>query len=94
MGCVLFQLCSLGPPFYGENLISLGYNIVNKKPKPIPKMYSKELSNFIMSLLDKNPAKRPSSKESVNMITGYMKDKIEMVVQADQDTSMRVGNNE
>lgn len=63
MGCVLFELAALAPPFYGENIISLGFNIVNKNPKKIPGIYSNSLKKFILTLLDKNPAKRPSAKE-------------------------------
>lgn len=68
MGCVIFHMCSHEPPFYGENLISLGYNIVNKNPKKIPSAYSTELANFITRLLDKQPATRPSSKEVVTIL--------------------------
>jgi len=59
LGCVLYHLTNLEPPFIGENLISLGYNIVNKPPKPLNVMYSIRLSNFIFRLLEKNPGKRP-----------------------------------
>lgn len=59
IGCVLYHLANLEPPFIGENLISLGYNIVNKSAKPLNSVYSWKLSNFIMKLLEKNPAKRP-----------------------------------
>lgn len=76
MGCVLFHLCNLGPPFYGENLISLGYNIVNKSPKPIAKHYSKELQALIFSLLDKKPTNRPSAKEAASTITKIIKQKM------------------
>jgi len=73
MGCVLYHLCTQGPPFYGENLISLGYNIVNKQPKPIPSTYSSTLSSFILSLLNKQPASRPSSNEVVTMLGKIIK---------------------
>ena len=33
---------------------------MNSDPKPIPKHYSHFLSKIIMSLLEKNPEKRPS----------------------------------
>lgn len=39
-GCVIFHLAALEPPFSGDNLINLGYNIVNKPPKPLPTQYS------------------------------------------------------
>lgn len=34
---------ALEPPFQGENLIALGFNIVNKFPKPLPSIYSPKL---------------------------------------------------
>ena len=36
IGCVLYHLACLEPPFSGDNLISLGNNIVNKHPKNLP----------------------------------------------------------
>lgn len=35
VGCVAYFMCECDPPFSGSNLISLGYNIVNRSPKPI-----------------------------------------------------------
>jgi len=32
LGCVLYHLTCLTSPFMAENLISLGFNIVNKTP--------------------------------------------------------------
>lgn len=43
LGCVLYYICQGEPPFSGSNLISLGYNIVNKSPKPINSKYSRKL---------------------------------------------------
>ena len=37
----------------------MGYNIVNKYPKPLPIVYSKSLNDFIMKFLDKIPQSRP-----------------------------------
>jgi NIMA (never in mitosis gene a)-related kinase len=63
-------MASLEPPFQGENLIALGYSIVNRAPKPIPPQYSTSiqiiyvgLSSFIWKLLEKIPALRPSIGE-------------------------------
>ena len=36
LGCVIFYMASLEPPFQGENLIALGYSIVNRAPKALP----------------------------------------------------------
>jgi hypothetical protein len=72
-GCVLYHLCALAPPFYGENLISLGYNIVHKSQKPIPSMYTTGLEKFIWKLLDKGPATRPSANEAMHLIAQFSK---------------------
>ena len=60
---MVYYLACLEPPFSGENLISLGYNIVNRFPKNLPIAYSENLSNFIMALLEKNYEKRKSLVE-------------------------------
>ncbi len=40
VGCVLYHLAALHPPFEGPNLIALGYNIVHKYPRKLPDEYS------------------------------------------------------
>jgi hypothetical protein len=73
MGCILYQLCVGKAPFTGENLISLGYNIVHNQPPPIPTTYSAELIDLIGRLLEKNPSKRPSSEEALSLIQSTKK---------------------
>lgn len=68
LGCVLYHLTNFEPPFIGENLISLGYNIVNKAPKALNSMYSLRLANFIFRLLEKNPGKRPKVMDLIREI--------------------------
>lgn len=58
----MHYICCLEPPFLGENLISLGYNIIHKNPKIIPSFYSPKLSNFISKFFEKNPNNRPSAE--------------------------------
>ena len=43
LGCAIYHLASLDPPFHGDNLITLGNNIVHKVPKPLPRCYSHRL---------------------------------------------------
>ena len=40
-------------------MITLGYNIVNKTPKPLAPIYTPKLSALIMKFLEKNPHNRP-----------------------------------
>ena len=73
LGCVLYHLTNLEPPFIGENLISLGYNIVNKSPKQLNTIYSSRLANFIMKLLEKNPGKRSKVFDLIREIEGNLR---------------------
>ena len=68
IGCALYHLACLEPPFQGDNLITLGNNIVNKKPKPLPLVYSSKLMNFIDKFLAKKPSERPTAREAVLII--------------------------
>lgn len=60
LGCVLYYLCNLHPPFQGDNLIQLGQNICNKQPRPLNPHYSKRMRALIAALLTKDPAQRPA----------------------------------
>ncbi len=39
-------MAALEPPFYGDNLIALGYSIVNKSAKRIPENYTGYLNIY------------------------------------------------
>ena len=68
LGCVIYSLASLHPPFQAENLITLGIQIVSKNPEPIPPMYSFGLGEFIEKLLAKQPIDRPNMSTVITMI--------------------------
>ena len=70
MGCILYQMCAGKAPFSGENLISLGYNIVHNQPPPLPAGYSVDLVDLVSRLLEKNPLNRPSAEEALGLIVG------------------------
>ena len=55
----MYHLACLEAPFIGDNLISLGYNIVHKTPKQLSPIYTPKLSTLIMKFLEKNPNNRP-----------------------------------
>jgi len=60
VGCCLFHLAALEPPFLGENIQVLGTKIINDQPKKLSNEYSDKLSNFIINiLLQKDPNSRP-----------------------------------
>jgi NIMA (never in mitosis gene a)-related kinase len=39
VGCCIYHLATFKPPFNGDNLISLGNNIIFKDPQPLSKTY-------------------------------------------------------
>ena len=61
LGCILYELCQLKPPFHGTSLKNLGMNIQRGMYKPIPDNYSNELKSIIGMMLQKNPNQRPTT---------------------------------
>ena len=68
LGCTLYILANLEPPFSGYNKGQLEMNILQKEPKRLDKKYSNELDDFIFKMLNKDPMKRYSASECLNII--------------------------
>eukprot|EP00792_Barthelona_sp_PAP020_P004002 TRINITY_DN1818_c0_g1_i1.p1 TRINITY_DN1818_c0_g1~~TRINITY_DN1818_c0_g1_i1.p1 ORF type:complete len:378 (+),score=81.88 TRINITY_DN1818_c0_g1_i1:53-1186(+) len=66
LGCVLYEMCTLRPPFTASNHVALAQIIHSRELTPIPLElgYSSALTSLIHSMLAKNPHRRPS--------TGYL----------------------
>lgn len=62
-GIILYELCTLHPPFIASNQIALAQKIVNIEPGPIGPNYSSELRFLIMKMLEKNPLRRPDTQQ-------------------------------
>lgn len=58
LGAVLYELASGKTPFSDENFTELVKNICETEPKRLANV-SDECNHFVLSLLDKNPARRP-----------------------------------
>ena len=63
IGCILYEMCCLTPPFKGKNLNLVYQNIIKGRYSPIPAFYSKDLVNMVHSLLQVNPKDRPTCTE-------------------------------
>ncbi|XP_057377743.1 serine/threonine-protein kinase Nek5-like [Daphnia carinata] len=62
LGCVLYQLMTLRPPFTGRNMNQLLIAIVRGHFPPMPARYSYELRQTVATMLRKNPEERPSAE--------------------------------
>ena len=51
IGCVIYELCALRPPFKGKDLDELFLNVCKGKPERISKVYSDDLWKMILMLL-------------------------------------------
>ena len=60
LGCILYQVAALRPPFRGDNLIQLGVDIVKTDPPTLPKFYSQRLRTMVMLMLTKKRQGRPT----------------------------------
>ena len=76
VGCIIYEMCNLIPPFRGTSLINLYHNIQKGEYKKILSHYSKDLSDIISRMLIVDPNKRTSCDEllSLNIIQSKMKD--------------------
>ncbi|XP_042334466.1 serine/threonine-protein kinase Nek3-like isoform X2 [Sceloporus undulatus] len=59
LGCVLFEMCALQPPFQALSLLGLFAKIVKGRQGPVPKCYSIPLHGLICAILQKDPEERP-----------------------------------
>lgn len=60
LGALLFEMCSLVPPFTANNLQFLALKIVKGSYNNIPTQYSSDLKALIRSMLNTNPNLRPN----------------------------------
>ena len=58
IGCVIYELCELHPPFRGKDLDELFEDVCKGEPKRINKLYSNDLWNMIKMLLQVDVEKR------------------------------------
>ena len=74
VGCIIYEMCCLRPPFRGKDIDELGKNICIGKFEKISNRYSEELWNIIKMLLEKDVNKRADCDMILN--NRIIKDKI------------------
>lgn len=60
LGCLLYEMCTLKPPFRAHDMKGLYKSVLKGKYPPIDKQYGKTLSKLINDMLQLDPADRPT----------------------------------
>jgi len=63
LGCVLYEMCALRPPFTASNMKGLYNKVIKGEYSRIPISYSDDLSKVIDMCLQVIPAKRPTAAQ-------------------------------
>ena len=67
LGCVLYEMCNLKPPFRAPDMKTL-YTVVRRgKPQRIKTRYSEDLWKVIRHMLSVNPKRRPTCEQILKM---------------------------
>ena len=61
LGCIIYEMCTLAPPFRAEDFPGLFQAITLGKYQDIPSKYTKNLRDFIALCLKIQPTHRPSA---------------------------------
>ena len=60
LGCVLYELCALAPPFQAKDMNGLCLKVLKGSYPLIPAVYSSDLQNMIRVMLQQQPVLRPT----------------------------------
>ncbi|XP_029298222.1 NIMA-related kinase 12 isoform X2 [Cottoperca gobio] len=83
LGCLLYEICALRPPFSATNLLSLFYKITKGDYDPVPNIYSDNISSLIQIMLCLNPENRPTAACILN--SAYVQDHLESIKHTQAD---------
>ena len=67
LGCIIYELCTREPPFNAKSHFQLVQKIKEGKVKPLPDIYSPELSAVIKDCLRVNADRRPETASLINL---------------------------
>lgn len=65
LGCLIYELCALRPPFLGNNMSELKTAVLGGNFNPVPSVYSKDLGSVIARMLLPAARDRPSAAEAL-----------------------------
>jgi NIMA (never in mitosis gene a)-related kinase len=68
LGCVLYEMITLRPPFRAENMEGLYNKVIKGQINKIPDRYSNDLSEMVKLLIQVQPEMRPTCGKFINLI--------------------------
>lgn len=63
LGCVLFEICCLRHAFSGRTMTDVRTKVLANSPGRLPARYSKDMQSLLNSMLQTDPALRPSTSD-------------------------------
>ena len=95
LGCVVYELTALKPPFLAKNMNELYSKVTAGKYPNIPGHFSKDLSKVLDKCLQVNPMLRPSAQELARMPElGLVDSKLQQVPESPNKKRQRRSNSE
>lgn len=67
LGCILYEMCALQVPFDAKSISGLVQKICHGELPEVPNCYSEFLRTLFRQMLDRDPRKRPSADEVLQM---------------------------
>jgi len=64
LGCVVYEMLTLKRPFHGKNLHAVVMKICHEECAALPEEWGRPLTSLVYSMLQKEPASRPSMAEA------------------------------
>ncbi|GAB5035304.1 Hypothetical protein NocV09_02500600 [Nannochloropsis oceanica] len=65
LGCLIYELCALRPPFLGNNMSELKTAVLGGHFNPVPSVYSNDLGSVIARMLTPAATARPSAEQAL-----------------------------
>lgn len=67
LGCVLYEMCALVPPFRADDMQGLYKKVIKGKYPRIPEHFSQEMATVIKFMLQVSPSYRPTCDQILNL---------------------------
>ncbi len=84
LGCVLYEMIMLNPPFRAANMNGLYQKVMRGLYDPIPSIYSKDLQQLVRTCLQVQPTNRPNC-DKILIMPSILEHTSEKLEQAEKD---------